>query len=209
MNYISKRKTAVLVILAFTLVFFGNLMKYASAHPTAVRVEAPVEIDPAVTTTFNVSIIAEDVLEPGFFGWEVNVTWTAGAINCTAEIINSNLWGGNYLGPWVTNPIDNVAGRYHQSLTGKAPGTPEVGTRWLVNLTFQIVQSDGYSVTIYISPWAPAQYCIADQLANEIQHDFIPAITTVIPEFLDSTLLLLLMMLSAASLFLTKGIKKN
>jgi len=197
------------MILAFSLISYGYFVRHGGAQECAVKVEAPAEIDPAVTTTFNVSIIAENVPEPGFYGWEINVTWTPGVLNCTAEIINDDLWGGYYLGPWVTEPIDNEAGTYHQSLTGKDPGEPEIGIQWLVNLTFVIVQPDGYLETINISPWSPAQYCLADKTATEIPHAFIPSTINVIPEFLESLLLPLLMIVSAASLLLAKTLKKN
>jgi hypothetical protein len=184
-------------------------MSPALAEECAVRVEAPVSVDPAVSTTFNVSIIAENVPSPGFYGWEVNVTWTPGKINCTTEYLNYDLWGGYYLGPWVTDPIDNVAGVYHQSFTGRYPGNPETGTRWLVNLTFIIVEPDGYSITIYISPWAPAQYCIADKNAQQIPHAFIPATLDIIPEFHISMVLPLFMIVSIASVLISKTLDRK
>jgi hypothetical protein len=131
---------------------------------------------------FTVSIIIENVPEPGFYGWELVLSWTPGIIDCVGETINFNLWKdpatGKYYynGPWVTEPIDNTAGTYWQSLTGKAPAEPSTGTFWLVNLTFQIVEPPPYggevSTTLHLAPKPPSQYCIADKTATPIPHGF-------------------------------------
>ena len=130
----------------------------------------------SVGATFTISIIIENVPEPGFYGWEFILSWTPGVINCTEEVINYDLWGGNYLGPWFWDPIDNEAGQYHQSLSGKSPGEPEVGTFWLVNLTFVIVKepSPGHVIEteLIISPPAGSNYIIGDIEANEIPHEY-------------------------------------
>ncbi|MEM1589540.1 MAG: cohesin domain-containing protein, partial [Candidatus Bathyarchaeia archaeon] len=131
---------------------------------------------------FTVSIIIENVPEPGFYGWELVLSWTPGVINCVEETLNFKLWmdpaTGKYYynGPWVTEPIDNEAGTYWQSLTGKAPAEPSTGTFWLVNLTFQIVKPPPYGgevfTMLHLAPKPPANYCIADKTAREIPHDF-------------------------------------
>ena len=125
---------------------------------------------------FTVSIIIENVTDPPFFGWEFVLSWTPGVINCTGETINYDIWDGYYLGPWVTEPIDNEAGTYHQSLTGKSPGEPKSGTFWLVNLTFIIVESAPYGgeafTNLTLSPNPPAAYCIADVGGTPIPHDY-------------------------------------
>jgi hypothetical protein len=131
-----------------------------------------------VSDTFKVSIMAEDVV--GLFGWELVLTWNASLLGCTLEQLNYNIWGaGNFLGPWVPVPIDNVAGEYHQSLTGKAPGVPQDGTFWLANLTFTILMAPGYGETLHTElhlEKAPGYiaYCLLDSSSNEIPHDYIP-----------------------------------
>ncbi|NWG10795.1 hypothetical protein HXY33_03465 [Candidatus Bathyarchaeota archaeon] len=127
--------------------------------------------------TFEISVRAEDVV--GLFGWEFVLTWTPGMINCTLEELNFNIWGaGNFLGPWVSPSIDNVAGTYHQSLTGKAPGTPKDGTFWLANLTFVIIQEPGYGEVLHTELHLQkaagfVAYCLLDSGSNEIPHDYI------------------------------------
>lgn len=131
-----------------------------------------------VSDTFKVSIMAEDVV--GLFGWELVLTWNASLLGCTVEQLNYNIWGaGNFLGPWVPVPIDNVAGEYHQSLTGKAPGVPQDGTFWLANLTFAILMAPGYGETLHTElhlQKAPGYtaYCLLDSSSNEIPHDYLP-----------------------------------
>jgi hypothetical protein len=135
------------------------------------------DVDPP-GTTFEISVWIRNVNDTKkFFGWEFELSWDAGEIDCTLEEINLGIWGaGNYLGPWVPVPIDNVAGTYHQSLTGKAPGVPQSGDFWLVNLTFQIVASPppmpGASVdtVLHLAPYPPSLYCIADGTATPIYH---------------------------------------
>jgi len=160
--------------------------------------------------TFTISIIIENVPEPGFYGWEFILSWTPGVINCTEEVLNLNLWDGNYLGPWVPDPIDNEAGQYHQSLSGKSPGEPEVGTFWLVNLTFVILQvpEDGtFENDFTLSPPEGAEYCIADIEANEIPHEYIDGHVTIVPEFSNYLLLVLLTLLAASTLLVKKSKK--
>jgi hypothetical protein len=131
-------------------------------------------------TTFGISVWIRNVnATKKFFGWEFVLSWDAGEIDCVSETLNLLIWGaGNYLGPWVPVPINNVAGTYHQSLTGKAPGLPQSGDFWLANLTFQIVASPppfpGGSVdtNLHLAPFPPATYCIADNLAIQIYHTF-------------------------------------
>jgi hypothetical protein len=157
-----------------------TLLHVASAQPeTAVKVQPAENIFYTNTTsvghTFKISIIAENIPEPGFYGWQVLLSWTPGLINCTAETINYAIWP-YYMGPWVTDPINNIAGTYQQSLTGKAPSTPRTGTFWLVNLTFQIVQAPLNGQTLQtnltISASPPSSYCLADKTATEIPHAF-------------------------------------
>lgn len=121
------------------LIFYGYFIKNAVASQYAVlKIEAPAEVDLNSITMFNISIVAENA--ESLYGWELVLTWSPSVINCTVETINYNIWSAdNYLGPWVTMPIDNLNGKYWQSLTGKPPAVPQNGTFWLVNLTFQIV----------------------------------------------------------------------
>jgi hypothetical protein len=125
--------------------------------------------------TFKVSIIVENVPDPGFYGWEFYLSWTPSVINCTLEELNTNIWSP--YSKWVPSPIDNAAGKYHQSVTGQAPALPQTGTWWLVNLTFKIVAPAPYmsvvSTGLTLSPPAGATYCIADISGTEIPHDFI------------------------------------
>jgi hypothetical protein len=126
-----------------------------------------------VGETFTISITAEDVSD--LYGWEFMLEWTTGVINCTQETINSAVWS-DYQGPWLSNPIDNANGKYHQSLTAKYPAEPFTGTTWLVNLTFQIIQTppEGgtISTNLTISPAPGTSYCLADSAGFEIQHSF-------------------------------------
>ncbi|MCD6445471.1 hypothetical protein J7L49_01615 [Candidatus Bathyarchaeota archaeon] len=179
-----KTKFISLVVIAVLLLgFLAVPLRFANAtYPTTLRVE-PTEIHKWTDVdhpldTFTVSIIADVVSPDEFFGWEFILTWTPGIINCTGETINYNLWGGNFLGPWVSTPIDNNAGTYHQSLTGKSPGTPVSGTYWLVNLTFVIVAEPEYgevlNTTLHLEK-APGftAYCLLDGEGNEIQHYYV------------------------------------
>jgi hypothetical protein len=194
-------------------------MGNVSAQECAVRVVAPATVDIGVSTTFNVSIIAENVpaqgTPPGFYGWEFLLSWDAGVINCTTETLNLEIWGaGNYLGPWVSVPIDNVAGTYHQSLTGRAPGTPKTGTFWLANLTFQVLLGGGGIMSIAetdlnVAAFPPSTYCLATQQATQIPHEFIQAHVEIVPEFVQAVPLLVLMLASVASVILAKTWKKT
>jgi len=151
----------------------------SASSSTVVRVE-PSEIHKwsdvdSVGDTFTISIIAENV--ENFYGWEFIVSWTAGVINCLSEEINTGIWP-YYQGPWVTDPIDNDKGEYHQSLTAKAPSEPVSGTFWLVNLTFEIAAPAPYgdviSTPIEVVP-APGYtaYVLLDPAGDEIPHDYV------------------------------------
>jgi len=181
--------TLVPLVILLTLPAMPKILPYkAFAEPeTVVKVEPVENIFYTNTTnlgdTFTISIIAQDVPEPGFYGWQVILSWTPGVINCTEETINYDIWP-YYMGPWITQPIDNVAGTYQQSLTGKAPSEPQTGTWWLVNLTFQITQLplEGRTLqtNLTISPAPGMSYCIADINAEEIPHDFVHGIYKLI-----------------------------
>jgi hypothetical protein len=172
---------SILILAVLTLSLFAAI-PFSSAVTTtnlAVRPEAVhkwSDVDHA-GDTFTVSIKAENVT--GLFGWEFVLTWNATLLSCTSEVLNYNLWGaGNFLGPWVPVPIDNVAGEYHQSLTGKAPGTPVDGTFWLANLTFMMLVEPGYGEVLHtelhlqIAPGYIA-YCLLDVSSNEIAHNYV------------------------------------
>jgi len=130
----------------------------------------------SVGQTFQISIIAENIYEPGMYGWELMLEWTPGMLNCTVETVNTEVWPF-YLGPWVVEPIDNVHGLYHQAMNGRAPAGPVVGTYWLINLTFQIIQSpvpgETLASELRIKPPFEWSYCLLDSDANEIPHDFV------------------------------------
>jgi hypothetical protein len=180
-------KTKFISLFAAALLLLGFMaaipMNIKATYPTTLRVE-PQEIHKWTDVdhpgdTFTISIIADVVPPDAFFGWEFVLEWTPGIINCTGETLNYNIWGaGNFLGPWVPTPIDNVNGKYHQSITGKAPGTPQSGTFWLANLTFKIVAEPGYGEVLE-SPLhltcAPGYtaYCLLDINSNEIQHYYV------------------------------------
>lgn len=97
------------------------------------------------------------------YGWEFELSWTPGLLNCTAQTINENVWS-SYLGPWIAAPIDNVNGLYHQSLTAKALASLSNGTVWLVNLTFQIVaappEGDRISTSFTLSASLGTDFCL-------------------------------------------------
>jgi len=147
------------------------------SHSTVLKVQPAESIfytnQTSVGETFTISIIAEDVSD--LYGWEFTLEWTAGVINCTEETINYAVWS-DYQGPWLSNPIDNVNGKYHQSLTAKYPAEPFTGTTCLVNLTFQITQAppegSTISTNLTISPAQGTSYCLADETAFEIPHSF-------------------------------------
>lgn len=173
---------ALTITMLFPLILMPNIFKYNvfSNPDTLVKVEPVDNIFYTNTTsvgdTFTISIVAQDVPSPGFYGWQVVLSWTPGLINCTLETINFGIWP-TYLGPWIAVPIDNVAGKYEQSLTGRVPSVPQTGTWWLVNLTFQIVKAplEGQTLqtSLTISPGAGSTYCLADQAANPIPHGFV------------------------------------
>ena len=169
----------------------------ATLTPTAVflktfaQLETKLKVKPAenifytntttVGKTFTISIIAEDIIdqEGGMYGWEFWLTWTPGIINCTKEEINYGIWS-YFSGPWISNPIDNDAGTYHQSLTARAPSQPVTGTYWLANLTFQIVKAPPTGGTLQtelkLEPPAGMTYCLVDKFAGEIPHEYVNGI---------------------------------
>jgi len=148
------------------------------ANETRVKVSPEENIfytnETSVGTDFTISVIAENIPEPGFYGWEFYLSWTPGIINCTTETLNTNIWS-SYM-TWVAKPIDNAAGKYHQSVTGRAPSTPRTGTFWLVNLTFKIIKEplpgQTLQTSLTISPPTGSNYCLADMEANEIPHTY-------------------------------------
>ena len=168
--------TATLLLLGFIAAI---PVRVSATYPTTLRVE-PAEIHKWSDVdhpgdTFTISIIADIVPPDEFYGYDFVLRWTPGIINCTGETINFGLWQGNFLGPWVTDPIDNTIGYYRQSLTGKSPGTPESGTFWLVNLTFQIVAEPGYGEVIDTELHLEKAegydaYCLIDIDTSEIEH---------------------------------------
>jgi len=134
----------------------------------------------SVGATFKISIIVENIpADNGMYGWEIVLNWDSTAINCTKEDINYNIWPA-FLGPWVSNPIDNVNGKYHQSLTARSPSTPVSGTYWLVNLTFTITEepSPGGMITsnLELKPAPGFIYCLVNYAGDEIPHNFINGI---------------------------------
>jgi len=135
----------------------------------------------SVGDTFNVSIVANNV--SSLYGWEFELSWTPGILNCTAQTINENVWS-SYLGPWVTAPIDNPNGLYHQSLTAKAPASSFNGTAWLVNLTFQIAAAppdgDQISTNLTLSPASGTNFCLFDSSALDIPHSFVHGLFTYV-----------------------------
>jgi hypothetical protein len=217
-----RRKIVILTVLAVSLLLFGGVLGNASAAYVGadVRVVAPTVVDLDVTNTFIVSIWAENVnssqgTPPGCFGWEFQLSWTAGVVNCTTETLNLALWGtGNYLGPWVVTPINNVAGTYHQSLTGRAPGVPVTGNFWLANLTFLVLQGGGgiFQVSqtdLNVAAFPPSTYILADKQATQIPHAFIQAHVDFVPEFVQAIPLLIIMLASVASMILARTWKKT
>jgi hypothetical protein len=137
----------------------------------------------SVGQTFKVSVIAQNILSPGMYGWEFVLKWNASLINCTLEEINLGIFSA-FLGPWVAVPINNVKGEYHQSVTGKAPATVVTGPFWLVNLTFVITQApaSGNTLTCNLELAAAPGYVygLLDADANEIPHDFINGVYSFI-----------------------------
>jgi hypothetical protein len=202
-----KRLSLVLAMVTLALSICSFAVRNASAQNTVLVVQGPTTVDPAISETFSVSIIIENVPEPGFYGWEFYLSWNPALFNCTNEVLNTALWGGNHLGPWVSSPIDNTAGKYHQSLSGKAPGQPEVGTFWLVNLTFRILTSTPTTTEITLSPPAGSTYCIADINAEEIPHDYQNLPVNIVPEF--NTPILIILLISSITLISAKKLRKH
>jgi len=151
--------------------------KLGSDYLTVLKVQPAENIfytnQTGVGGTFTVSIIAENVSD--LCGWEFILEWNPGVINCTGETINYAFWP-YYLGPWLSNPMNNAEGRYHQSLSANYPSEPFDGTAWLVNLTFQIVQAppegETVSTDLTISPTLGQSYCLIDTNTSEIAHTF-------------------------------------
>jgi hypothetical protein len=211
MEIIMKNRTTLLVGLTLTMLLCGIFFGKAQADtPTAIlKIEAPAEVQAG--ETFTASVIAQNVTD--FYGWEFIVNWTAGTINCTLETLNTAVWGAGstYLGPWVPVPIDNVAGEYHQSLTGKVPGVPASGTFWLTNVTFQVIKgpSNVTDLNVKVVPNQGYTYCLIDSNGEEIPHQFVKASVHVIPEFATFLMLPLLMIFSTSSLVIAKKMRRH
>jgi hypothetical protein len=206
----TKRKhIAVLLVLMFALLSYGCFSRNAHANPDTVLKVVPSSVSPATGTNFTISVIAENV--SGLYGWEFVLTWTPGVINCTKQACNMLIWGeDNALGPWMTHPIDNVAGEYHQSVTATSPGTPQTGTFWLVNVTFYTILGQGNLTTLHLQKAEGyTAYCLIDDSANEIPHLYQDGNVDVVPEFPAILMLPLLMILSTASLVAVKSIRKR
>ena len=179
----------------------------SASSSTVVRVE-PSEIHKwsdvdSVGDTFTISIIAENV--ENFYGWEFIVSWTAGVINCLSEEINTEIWP-YYQGPWVTDPIDNEKGEYHQSLTAKAPSEPANGTFWLANLTFTVSATLEQVIAVNFTVTKPPgydNYVLLNIQADEIPHAYQSYQITIIPEF-TLTLLLVAMTISTIATIILK-----
>ncbi len=135
---------------------------------------------------FSARVIAENVSDfPGLWGWEVLITWIPGSIECIGEKINVNIWA-QYDGPWINDPIDNVTGQYHQTLTARAPSDPAHGSFWLANLTFRIIDPlSAPSGVLHLSATAGSTYCLRDVDSNEIPHEFVDG-TYIITELADT-----------------------
>jgi len=156
----------IVVILVFSLVPFTLAQSNVS---TSLIVRPHENVFYTNTTsvgeTFTVSVVAEDIpADNGMYGWEFILTWTPGLVNCTAEEINFNIWP-YFLGPWVSDPIDNANGQYHQSLTARSPSNPVSGTYWLVNLTFTVIAEPSNSVNFTLQPAPGFTYCLLNSAA--------------------------------------------
>jgi hypothetical protein len=131
-----------------------------------------------IGTTFGVSIIAENISTGNaMYGWEFVLQWTPGLINCTGETLNSGIWPA-HSGPWVSTPVDNTKGEYHQSITARTPSTPVSGTYWLANLTFKIAQAPptGGTLTTNLTLTEVegyTAYCLLNFDGDEIPHGYI------------------------------------
>jgi hypothetical protein len=179
-----RKKSIILTLLLLTaLITLYTLTQKTYAQETVLKIVGPSEVGPP-GQSFNVSIIAENIpADNGMYGWEIVVKWTPGLINCTAETLNYNIWPA-FLGPWVSKPIDNVNGKYWQSLTARAPSTPVSGTYWLVNLTFLVIGNpcNDVPLTFELPPGYTA-YCLLNQYSEEIPHQFQPSTSHIVPEF--------------------------
>lgn len=192
-------RIALLSALLTVSILLGCASEVNAQNP-AVIVEAPLQVDP--DTDFNVSIIAANIPDQngGMAGWQLILAWNASMINCTGELINFEYWPQNS-GPLIADPIDNVNGRYRQSLALRAPSKPVVGTYWLVNLTFHSTPdvTEPILVKLDILPDVESgmSYCLVDKYAYEIPHEFGTSTLTIISEF-SSALLMICLLLSAA-----------
>jgi hypothetical protein len=156
-------------------------LNHLTAKPTELHFWSDVDFP---LDTFTVSFIANVSDATPFFGWQFEVNWTAGMINCTAQTLNMEVWGvDNAQGPWIKpflgTACQNDIGFYHQSITGAAPGVPVSGIFWLVNLTFVIIQEPGYMEVLHtkIMPAVDAgggfvAYALLDDGGLEIPHDW-------------------------------------
>jgi len=168
-----KQKNIILsLLLLAALVTLSILTQRTYAQETVLKIEGPSEAGPP-GQSFNVSIIAENIpADNGMYGWEVVIKWTPGLVNCTVETLNYDIWPA-FLGPWVSNPIDNVNGKYHQSLTARSPSTPVSGTYWLVNLTFLVIAEPCNDVPLTFElPAGYTAYCLLNQFGDEIPHQY-------------------------------------
>jgi len=194
-----------LVLIVLILVIASSCLSPTYGElSTVVKVEGPGLIDPSETTAFNVSIIAENV--EGLYGWELILLWNDTTnIECTTEYVNTEIWP-DYQGPWVTDPIDNEKGEYHQSLTAKAPSEPVSGTFWLANLTFTVSATLEQVIAVNFTVTKPPgydNYVLLNIQADEIPHAYQSYQITIIPEF-TLTLLLVAMTISTIATIILK-----
>lgn len=202
--------TTAMISLIIILTFSVYVSK-VNAQSTVLKAIAPEEIGPP-GGSFTVSIIAEDIPENNkMFGWEIVLRWTPGLVNCTGETLNYDIWGaGNYLGPWVTKPIDNVNGKYWQSLTGKAPGQPVSGTCWLVNLTFIVIGEPCNDVTFTFElPPGYTAYCLINVNAEEIPHQYQTPTPHIVPEFTTAFMLTAMALTAVSTIHIKKLLNKK
>ena len=200
----------VAVLLLAALLTYAHFTNNVHCQGCTVEVQAPAEVQP--NTAFNASIIANDIpnQDGGMAGWEVLVSWTPGLINCTTQKLNYAYWP-DHLGPLVTTAIDNDLGTYHQALGLQSPSQPVTGTYWLVNLTFLSSSQVSTQINITIGPYTNGGliYCLVDKSQNDIQHGFISSQTVIVPEFLETLLLPLLMILSVISVMVATKTRKH
>lgn len=119
---------------------------------------------------FSVNVAVQNVT--GLFGWEFWLEWDASVVRCLNETVNLSIWP-YYQGPWVTEPIDNTNGRYHQSLTAAHPSTPINGSFVLVTLAFQVITTPPTETafTLHKAEGYTA-YCLVDITGEEIPHEY-------------------------------------